>query len=88
MPATALRNSATESAEAKNAGETPAILRDVPLLGGDGIMRFPWNGRRGILFFTTRSPRFAAFLREQENHKSDIHDCICSSYVIGPQGRA
>lgn len=30
--------------------------------GEEGIIRFPWNMPIGILFFTTRSPRFAAFL--------------------------
>jgi hypothetical protein len=29
---------------------------------GDGIRGFPWNMPTGLLFFTTRSPRFAAFL--------------------------
>jgi len=40
----------------------------VPAIGrtGNGIMRFLWNMTTGILFLTTRSPRFAAFLSEPE----------------------
>jgi ATP-dependent Clp protease adaptor protein ClpS len=35
---------------------------------GEGIMRFLWNMPTGILFLTTRSPRFAAFLSGTGNH--------------------
>jgi hypothetical protein len=58
-----------------------------PRYSGNGIMGFPWNMPCGILFFTTRSPRFAAFLSGTETLKSEIHDLIASAHVIGPQAR-
>ena len=60
-----------------------ALAGDAGRTGG-GMMRFPWNRPTGILFFTTRSRRFAAFSSGTRNHKSDIHELICSSNVIGP----